>query len=146
MVKWRTVSQTPPVIAVLDDEPKMRKALHRLLTSHGLRVNAYESGSEFFCAQSTHPADCLILDLHIPEVSGFAVLAAFDALHIKTPVIVLTGHDEPDASKRVRALGASAYLTKPVDESALLEAIQSALRQSNLCSPFNNNQPSHQPE
>ena len=119
--------QTPPVVAVLDDEPQMRKALRRLLAAHGFRVEAYERGNDFLAALSLRPADCLVLDLHMSEVSGFDVLAAFGSQRIVMPVVVLTGHDGPGTAERALSLGASAYLTKPVDELALLSAIKSAI-------------------
>jgi len=140
------MTQTPPVIAVLDDEPQMRKALRRLLTTHGFRVEDYERGDEYLAAVSAHPADCLVLDLHMPEVNGFDVLAAMAMRRISTPVVTITGHDAPGTLERVRELGAAVYLTKPVDESTLLNAIQSALQQSDLSDPFVDDQPSHQPE
>jgi FixJ family two-component response regulator len=121
------MSQTPPVVAVLDDEPQMRKALRRLLATHGFRVEAYELGNDFLATLSSHPADCLVLDLHMPDTNGFDVLAAFKSQRVVTPVVVITGHDEPGTAKRALSLGAFAYLTKPVDESALLSAIKSAI-------------------
>ncbi len=120
------MSETPPVVAVLDDEPRMRKALRRLLATHGFRVDAYECGSDFLAALPSHPAACLVLDLHMPEVSGFDVLVAFESQRIAMPVVVITGHDEPGISERALSLGASVYLKKPVDESALLSAIEAA--------------------
>ena len=125
------MTQIPPVVAVLDDEPQMRKALRRLLGTHGFRVEIYESGNDFLAALSSHPVDCLVLDLHMPEVSGFDVLAAFESQHIATPVVAITGHDELGTAERTRALGASAYLKKPVDESALLSAITLAIARNN---------------
>ena len=119
--------QTPSVVAVLDDELQMRKALRRLLATHGFRVEAYESGKDLLAALSSHPADCLVLDLHMPEVDGFDVLAGFQSQRDVTPVIVITGHDEPGTAERALSLGAFAYLSKPVDESALLSAIKSAI-------------------
>lgn len=77
-------------------------------------------------ALTAQPTDCLLLDLHMPEESGFDVLEGLTARGITTPVIVLTGHGEPDTAQRVLAMGASAYLTKPVDEAALLSAIAEA--------------------
>jgi DNA-binding NarL/FixJ family response regulator len=67
----------------------------------------------------------------MPEVSGFDVLVAFKSRRIPTPVVVITGHDEPGTSDRVRTLGASAYLKKPVDESTLVSAIKSAIARAN---------------
>ena len=121
------MSETAPVIAVLDDEPRMRKALCRLLTTHHLQVEDYESASDFLKALPSHPADCVVLDLHMPGVNGFDVLAALGSQRVAPPVIIITGHDQPGAAERAGALGASAYLRKPVDESALLSAIKSAI-------------------
>jgi FixJ family two-component response regulator len=121
------MAQTPPVVAVLDDEPLMRKALRRLLATHGFRVEAYEWGKDLLAALRSHPADCLVLDLHMPEVNGFDVLAAFESQRVLTPIVVITGHDDPGTAERALSLGASAYLTKPVDESALLSAIKSVI-------------------
>ena len=121
------MAQTPPVVAVLDDEPQMLKALRRLLTAHGFRVEVYERGTDYLTALSSCREDCLLLDLHMPETNGFDVLKAFESQRILTPVVVITGHDEPGTAARALSLGAASYLTKPVDESALLSAIKSVI-------------------
>ena len=117
---------TGPVVAVLDDEPEMRKALRRLLTCRGFRVKEYARGEDLLAALDSHRLDYLLLDLHMPGINGFDVLEAFRSLHIPVPVIVITAHDEPETAERVRALGASAYLKKPVDRDTLLSAIAAA--------------------
>ena len=116
-----------PVLAVLDDEPEMRKALRRLLTGRGYCVEEYAHGNDLLTALGSRPLDCLLLDLHMAEVSGFDVLEAFRSRHIHVPVIVITAHDEPDTAERVRSLGAAAYLKKPVDRDVLLCAIEAAI-------------------
>jgi FixJ family two-component response regulator len=118
-----------PVLAVLDDEPEMRKALRRLLTGRGFCVEEYAHGKDLVAVLGSRPLDCLLLDLHMSEVSGFGVLEAFRSRHIHIPVIVITAHDDPGTSERVRSLGACAYLTKPVDRDALLSAIATAIAQ-----------------
>jgi len=119
-----------PVVAVLDDEPELRKALRRLLTGRGFCVEEYDRGSDFLAALDSRPLDCVLLDLHMPEVNGFNVLKAFQSRHIPTPVIVITAHDEPGTAERVRLLGAAGYLKKPVDRDALLSAINGVLTPS----------------
>jgi FixJ family two-component response regulator len=114
------------VIAVLDDEPEMRKALRRLLGCRGFRVEEYACAEDLFIALDSHVVDCLLLDLHMPGINGFDVLGAFQVRHIPTPIIVITAHDEPGTADRVHVLGASAYLKKPVDRDALLAAIETA--------------------
>lgn len=115
-----------PVIAVLDDEPQLRKALRRLLVAHGFAVVTFERGRDAMAALAAQPMDCLLLDLHMSDVTGFDVLEDIAAKGITTPVIVLTGHGEPDTAGRVTDMGAAAYLTKPVDEAELLSAIAAA--------------------
>jgi two-component system, LuxR family, response regulator FixJ len=111
------------LVAVLDDEAKMRAALARLLRVHGCQVELFESGSEFFSRRGATRADCLLLDLNMPETTGFDVLRTLAAERSLLPVIVITGHDEPGNAERVRSLGAAGYLLKPVDEAELFETI-----------------------
>jgi FixJ family two-component response regulator len=122
--------QLSAIVAVLDDEPEMRKALRRLLLTKGFRVEVHARGEELLESLSTGLPDCLLLDIHMPGVNGFDVLAALASRQITTPVVVITGHDEPDTEERVRSLGAVAYLRKPVDETTLFSAIEKALASS----------------
>ena len=114
------------VIAVLDDEAKMRLALARLLKTYGYDVAPFESGDDFLKAVHSDRPDCMLLDLHMPRPTGFDVLASISSMHNPMPVIVITGHDEPGYAERVRGLGAADYLLKPLDESVLIDAIQRA--------------------
>jgi len=125
-----------PVVGVLDDEPEMRKALRRLLSSRGFRVEEYACGEDLLAALGSHPLECLLLDLHMPGVNGFDVLETFRSRQIRVPVIVITAHDEPGTADRVRSLGASAYLKKPVDRDTLLSAIAAANLPPNDQSPL----------
>lgn len=115
-----------PVIAILDDEPQMRTALRRLLTCRGFRVEEYEGAQTFLASVESHPANFLLLDLHMPGINGFDVLEALHAREYSVPVIVITAHDEPGTEDRARALGAVAYLRKPVGRDSLLAAIKAA--------------------
>jgi FixJ family two-component response regulator len=120
------MAKTQLVVAVVDDEPEMRKAIRRLLATRGFRVEEYESGDEFLAALGSRPAHCVLLDLHMPGVSGFEVLKALGIRHSPVPVIVITAHNEPDTAERVRALKACAYLKKPIEDDALFAAIVEA--------------------
>ena len=121
------MNQSPPLIAVLDDEPHMCKALSRLLKTCGFEVMTFALGNDMFTACASRLPDCLLLDLHMPGLSGFEVLERLTAQHLAVPVVVLTGHDQPGNAERVRALGATDYLLKPVNEQSLLKAIAKAL-------------------
>jgi FixJ family two-component response regulator len=82
-----------PLIAVLDDEPQFCKALGRLLKTHGLEVVAFARGEDLLAACASRLPDCLLLDLHMPDMNGFQVLEHLAAAHLRVPVVVITGHD-----------------------------------------------------
>ena len=118
------------MVAVLDDEQKFRQAVGRLLESHGFRVVCYASAPELLTANPAAPYDCLLLDLDMNEFNGFAAMAALNFRCSSVPIIVITGKDEPGQSKRVARMGAVEYLVKPVDEAALVAAIERALEKA----------------
>ena len=121
------MNQSPVLIAVLDDESRMRSALRRLLQTHGFRVELFETGGDFISAAPTSHPDCLLLDLHMPRMSGFDVLASLNTLRLPVCVIVITGHDEPGNADRAHELGAADYLLKPLEAGTLVNAIRKAL-------------------
>src|SRR5690606_39261435 len=121
------MNRTLPLIAVVDDEESIRRALERLLRSAGMEVKTFASGSAFLDALSIYSIDCVVLDLHMSGVNGFEVQARVMQWAATVPVIVMTGHDTPDSRARALAGGAVAYVLKPVDERVLLDAIAVAL-------------------
>jgi FixJ family two-component response regulator len=123
------MSAEAPVIAIVDDEPRMRSALCRLLRVRGLAAVPFEEPALFLQTLETQTYACVILDLHMPEIDGFDVLECTTRQHQHVPIIVITGHDQPGSAERVQRLGARAYLTKPVDEEPLMRAIEQALGQ-----------------
>ena len=142
-----------PLIALVDDEESVRRAIQRLIVSAGLDVVVFRAGREFLDALFSPPVsppsspgaaappaaaaarrpDCVVLDLHMPGMSGFeiqtqlAARVAQDGDGQKIPVVIITGHDTPDAKTRVLAAGAAAYLRKPVQGTVLLDAIKAAI-------------------
>lgn len=76
---------------------------------------------------ATRPVDCVILDLHMPDVDGFEVLERMSDAQTRAPVVVLTGHDSPEVRQRVTQAGIGQYITKPVQRNVILKAIESAM-------------------
>jgi FixJ family two-component response regulator len=121
------LAQSSPIIAVVDDEEAVRRALRRLLSAAGFAVEVFLSGEDFLASVASRVPGCLVLDLHMPAPDGFAVQTRLVQSGIRVPVVVITGHDMPGTRERVLALGASAYLRKPVDGQLLLDAIKTAM-------------------
>jgi len=119
------VSKTRPLVAIVDDEEPIRKALTRLLRSGGLDVESFPSGSEFLESLPAHRPDCVVLDLHMPVVNGFDVQARL--VEFGVPVVIITGHDSDETRARALAGRPAAYLRKPVNDQVLLDAIELAL-------------------
>jgi len=131
----RIVTAIGSLVAVVDDEECIRKALQRLMTSAGLAVQVFSSGADFLeWLKQKRPA-CVVLDLHMPGVSGFDVQARLAQANDKLPLIVITGNHTEETMHRVTSGGASAYFTKPVDDELLLAAVNAAIASG----PTNNN-------
>src|SRR3989442_2700949 len=120
------VTKTCPHIAVVDDEEPIRKALKRLMRSAGLSVETFGSGPEFLKSIETRLPDCVVLDLHMPQMNGFNVQAHLARKYAALPVIIMTGHDLPQARERAVTSSASAFLRKPDDQRTLLDATSCA--------------------
>ena len=117
-----------PYIAVVDDEEPVRKALGRLLRASGMEVECYAGGGEFLEGSARRRPDCVVLDLHMPGMSGLQVLAALRLARPGIPAVIITAHDAPEIRRQCLAAGAADYLRKPLDERVLLDAISAGLR------------------
>jgi FixJ family two-component response regulator len=121
------VPHDPPRIAVVDDEESVRRALSRLLRSAGFDSETFPSGDEFIETIAEDQPDCIVLDLHMPNVDGFRVQSWMAKAGVRIPVIVITGHNSEETRERTMKAGAAAYLRKPVDADALIAAIIAAI-------------------
>jgi FixJ family two-component response regulator len=114
-------------VAVVDDDADVRAALARLVTSAGFEVSVHGDGDEFLRCAALQPPDCVVLDLHMPCMTGLQVLRALQAARRMLPIVVITAHDAPEAREQCLAAGAAAYLRKPLDEHVLLGTISAAV-------------------
>ncbi len=109
------MNKPPFLIAVVDDEEPIRKALKRLLRSAGLEVETFPSGVEFLESLVIRRPDCVVLDLHMPVMSGFEVQVRLAKSGPSVPVVVITGHDSDETRAQALAGMPVAYLRKPVN-------------------------------
>ena len=115
------------LIAVVDDEELIRRALVRLLRAAGYAANSFSSGHAFLQSWRIERPDCVVLDLKMPGLSGIDVQRALDQAGARLPVVIITAHDELGSPAACLAAGASAYLRKPLDADELIQAIGKAI-------------------
>lgn len=115
------------VIAVIDDEVSVCKGLERLLRSAGFIAKVFLKGADFLKFLETGRPDCVLLDLNMMPMNGFAVLERLNLESLKLPVIVITGDDAEEVCEHAMAQGVAAYLHKPFDGQVLLDAIEAAI-------------------
>ena len=131
---WPT-PQSPllePTVYLVDDDDAVRDALGFLLGTVGLNVRAFADGlalERALDAEDVPLAGCLLLDIRMPHVSGLQLQLRLQARGVDLPVILLTGHADVELCRRAFRQGAADFLSKPVDETELLEAVQRAVRQ-----------------
>jgi FixJ family two-component response regulator len=110
-------------VALVDDEPSILRALSRLVGSAGFEPQAFASGTEFLGAMPIPGLRCVVLDIHMPEVSGLEVQTRLAHQWPGVPVIFITGHEDPEAQRRALAARPLAFLNKPINSTHLLNAI-----------------------
>lgn len=115
-----------PWVAVVDDEAPIRRALVRLLRSAGIPAQAFESGASLLEALRASAPCCAVLDVHMPAMSGFEVREQLALVSPHTGVVFVTGRHNPEDHARAQRLGPVAYLRKPMDSKALLDAVSMA--------------------
>lgn len=116
----------PLRVAILDDEEAVLAALGRLLRVHGAEVGLFLTTQDFLETLQWRRADCVVSDLHIPDLGALGLQRKLTVLAPGTPMIVITGDDSPQARQEAIDSGVHAYLGKPVDAEVLLAAIVSA--------------------
>lgn len=122
--------EAKPVIFVVDDDASVRKSLARLLGSHGLTVETFDSAEQFLKREPYDGTGCIILDIRMPGLSGIALQDELARTDYPVPVIFITGHGDIPMSVEAMKKGASDFLTKPFEEAQLMNAVQGALEKS----------------
>lgn len=123
------LANAAPYVAVVDDDSSVRIALARLLRIAGYSVKTFESGAEFLeTLDEDDPPRAVVLDVHLPGVSGFDVQARLRADGLELPIVFITAADDRGLEARVREAGGVELLRKPFSNDVLLAAIDAALR------------------
>ncbi len=121
------MSESSARVVIVDDDASVRKSLARLLRVHGYETETYTCADEYLTQAQDIQAACLILDLQMPGTNGLELQHRLIAARAETAVVFLTGHGDIPTSVQAMKLGAVDFLTKPVDEYTLIEAVDKAI-------------------
>jgi len=117
-----------PLVCVVDDDESVRESLPPLLGTEGYGVAAYASAEDFLASTSLARADCLILDVRMPGMTGPELQRELAVRRLEIPIVFVTAHDDEDILPQLIGRGAVACLRKPFSEETLLGAVEDALR------------------
>lgn len=118
---------SPPVIAIVDDDTSVRDAMGRLVRSFDLAVELYGSGAELLGSPTLGRVGCVITDVQMPQMNGFALCEALRARGCHVPIIFMTAFSEQGYEQRARAAGAACFVNKPFEDTQIIRCIERAL-------------------
>jgi FixJ family two-component response regulator len=118
----------PSTVFVVDDDAGMRASIAGLLKSVGLRSECFGTAQEFLSSQRPEAPSCLVLDIRLPGASGLDFQRELADAGIRIPIIFITGHGDIPMTVRAMKLGAVDFLTKPIRDQDLLDAVAAAIR------------------
>ena len=123
----RDVSSNTPVVSIVDDDESVREALKGFIHSIGFRAEIFPSAEDFLASNNLDKTSCIIVDVHMPVMTGLELQCRLDSSRCRIPMIFVTANDDP--AVRVQALkgGAVDFLSKPFNADVLLSAIHAAL-------------------
>jgi FixJ family two-component response regulator len=124
------MATAPHTVAIVEDDPSVRKSLKRLLTAYGFTTEGYASGEAFLDAGGEGRTACLVLDVHLKGMSGIELRQQLTASGSTLPVIFITAVDEDELEREAVNAGCLAYLRKPVSAELLKSAVTKALGDS----------------
>lgn len=116
-----------PLVSVVDDDESVRESLPDLLRAFGFTAQAFSSAEEFLASGTIHETKCLILDIAMPGMSGPELQRELAVRRQEIPIVFITGHGDASVRPQVLALGAVECLFKPFSDTALLQAVNTAL-------------------
>jgi FixJ family two-component response regulator len=121
-----------PIVFVVDDDPSVREALESLIIQAGWKPEVFVSAQEFLERPRVLVPSCLVLDVTLPGLNGLELQSLIAGDRIDMPIIFITGHADVPMTVKAMKAGAVEFLTKPVPEDILINAIDGAIARSRL--------------
>lgn len=118
-----------PTVFLVDDDDAVRRSLDLLISTYGLHVESFASAERFLEGWNKESVGCLVLDIRMAGLSGLALQELLKNRGIEVPIVFITGHGDIAACRRAFQHGAVDFLTKPVDEHSLMQAIRKGIAQ-----------------
>ncbi len=115
------------VVAIIDDDVDILKAIGRLLKAHGFRLESFASAEAFLARDRAHELACLVLDIHLGGISGIELQRRLKASGCRLPIIFITAMEDDATRREAMAAGCVAYLRKPFVARLLIDAIDHAM-------------------
>ncbi len=126
------MSNAAAIIYAVDDDVSIGRSLSLLLKSHGYHVETFTQAEEFLAIKHPQVASCLLLDIRLPNINGFALQEIMAQRGIMTPIVFITGHGDIPMSVKAMKAGAIDFLAKPFTEETLLAAVTAAITKSKV--------------
>jgi FixJ family two-component response regulator len=117
-----------PTVYLVDDDAAVLDALAMLIRSIGLATRTYVDPAVFLAELTGQEVGCVVIDIRMPSINGFAVIERLSTVRSQLPVIMITGHGDVIQCRRAFQAGVVDFLTKPIDENALIESLQKAIQ------------------
>lgn len=124
------VAETRGNVVIVEDDEGLNQAFVRVLQAAGFKVASFSTATAALHSEVTTLADCLVLDMHLGDMTGYELQRRLIEAGHTRPVIVITGHDNAVNRRQAEAIGAAAYLTKPFAGRVLVDAVSRALAPS----------------
>ena len=121
---------TPHTVALIEDDAPVRKALERVLRSAGFSVMTFECAEEFLARAPGDTPDCLVLDVNLTGMSGVELSQMLVERGMAIATVFITAGDDARTQEILTGAGVGTWLRKPIDRSALIEAVGQAIRRS----------------
>jgi FixJ family two-component response regulator len=120
-------SPESPSVVIVEDDASLSRALMRILRLGGIGATSYVSGEALLASDTLAGVGCLVLDVQLPEMSGFELRTRLATMTVLPPVVFITAFDTPEARAQALAAGAAGFMTKPFSGRALLETVRRVL-------------------